>query len=725
MRGDYERNDCAVCALRSPSAAERTSLVIRPNVFAIRAPSFAVGELRSSTAAPFGRTATAASSVRVTPVGATRWRGARIADTISTMTTLELRSRTTRPQRRTLAVLVACLAHGAAACTPPNSASADASSDAPNDAASSTTADFHSLGSARVRDGGVRPITPASLANTTLRRPTLRFALPEGADGAMVELCRDRDCMSVIETLRVDGATAQPSADLPASSVVFWRARARARGQEDSPEHVGPTWLFHTPVRDNSAGIETSATPHFDVNGDGFDDVAIGAAYGVSTAGDVAGNVTVYLGSSAGLRTSAAQRLDGEEIQFPFATVASAGDVNGDGYADLLVGAPGTLIDRQPAVGSVSLFLGGRTGVSARPARVLYGVAASQGFGMSVAGAGDVNRDGFADVIVGAPGSGTADVYLGAASGLAASPSIVLRGDGQFGRSVAGGADVNGDGFHDVIVGASDEDVPGIPHAGTARVFLGSEAGIVAIAANTLTGTTFADAFGATVANAGDVNGDGRSDVIVGAPYADPNGTMNAGTASVFLGTVNGVDPRPARRIAGRTVNARLGTSAEGAGDVNADGFHDVVVSAPEENLMNGRVGAVSVYLGAAMGVDAAVARELSSASMVSQFGAALAGLGDINGDGFDDLAVGTHDDSPGGRMNAGSMSIFVGSATGIGADPAVVLEGVRAHDGFGTTVAAHSPAAPTGRRARAGSAVDHAHEFNSRRAAACSITRP
>jgi hypothetical protein len=215
-------------------------------------------------------------------------------------------------------------------------------------------------------------------------------------------------------------------------------------------------------------------------------------------------------------------------------SVATAGDVNGDGYSDVVVGAWG----HTSSTGKAYLYLGGASGLAASASWTAVGEATIDYFGNSVATAGDVNGDGYADVVVGAYGNtgdtGKAYLYLGGASGLAASPSWTAVGEAVndwFGNSVATAGDVNGDGYADLVVGAYGNDDNG-SLAGKAYLYLGGASGLAASPSWTTVGEATSDFLGYSVATAGDVNGDGYSDVVVGA-----NGnSSDTGKAYLFFG---------------------------------------------------------------------------------------------------------------------------------------------------------------------------------------------
>ncbi len=326
-----------------------------------------------------------------------------------------------------------------------------------------------------------------------------------------------------------------------------------------------------------------------DVNGDGIADFAVGAIYN-STAATNAGKVYVYLGGPSA-PTTPFVTMTGLAANDQFGvSVAGAGDVNGDGYADVIVGARLNSLNGSSA-GAAFIFFGGPA-MDGVPDVILLGEAADDWFGNSVAGAGDVNGDGYADVIVGAPyndrggsAAGAAYVFYGGAA-MDNTPDVIIVGeihDDQLGWSVAGAGDVNGDGLSDVIVGARLHCVDktlcvGNDYArGRAYVLLGGRP-MDAIPDVVMNGDAANDWFGNTVAGIGDVNGDGLSDVAVGAIYADPvvNGVAlsAAGTTSVFFGG----RPMDAVRdvlLPGEQANDQSGWAIAPAGDVDGDGRAD------------------------------------------------------------------------------------------------------------------------------------------------------
>jgi hypothetical protein len=212
--------------------------------------------------------------------------------------------------------------------------------------------------------------------------------------------------------------------------------------------------------------------------------------------------------------------------------------------------------------------------------------------GFSATTAGDVDGDGYGDVIVGAQledstfdNEGAAYLYRGSAQGSALSPSWVYRGrqlDANAGTAVAPAGDVNNDGYADVLVAVPHWDTPTQANAGKVVVFHGGPGGLSLTPAYELFSPTPAvgELFGVTVAPAGDVNGDGYADVLVGSLFTQ--GGFVRGAAYLFEGGVGGLFTTPAKTWTGLAgADTFLGFSLSTAGDVNADGFADVIIGAP------------------------------------------------------------------------------------------------------------------------------------------------
>lgn len=316
-------------------------------------------------------------------------------------------------------------------------------------------------------------------------------------------------------------------------------------------------------TRSGSTSFGTSVSSAGDVNGDSYIDAIIGAptlntaSVYHSTGSTLASTVTTTITSPAGVTRFGA-------------SVASAGDVNGDGYGDVLVGAPGS--------NRAFLYYGSATGVNVASSVSLTPTGSASNFGVSVAGIGDVNADGFADIAVGTDGASIVYVWYGGATGLGATPTGISAPSGAngFGRAVAGAGDVNGDGYPDVIVGAYN--------SATAYIFLGGRTGLNTAPATALSGG--GSLFGISVDGIGDSNGDGFGDVVVGAPGAD--------RAYVFFGTASGTALTPSVTFTPTYAGYTFGTAVSGIGDYNNDGYGDFVVSSLNRS--------VQIYRGSATG---------------------------------------------------------------------------------------------------------------------------
>ena len=466
-----------------------------------------------------------------------------------------------------------------------------------------------------------------------------------------------------------------------------------------------------------------------DINGDGYDDLLIGALSADPTGLVDAGVSYVVYGRRGGFGASldlgsltAAQgfAITGvSAFDYSGASVRAAGDVNGDGLADFLIGAPWGEATQGTNAGETYLVFGraggfgagldlstlnGSTGVTFR------GGAAGDGLGFAVSSAGDINGDGFDDLIIGAReangggrlDSGASYVVFGRAGGFAAGIDVSgLTGTNGFAiigadstdrssYSVAAAGDVNGDGIDDLIIGAPQGDPGGRANAGEAYVVFGRTGGFGAtLDLGTLTGTNgftisgidAGDNAGWSVASAGDLNGDGRADLVIGALYADPGGRENAGETYVVFGRAGGfgasldLSSMPASMgftITGTAALNLTGHSVASAGDVNGDGIDDLLIGALYADGTGGvDVGETYVVFGRAGGFGGV----LDLASLNGQTGFVIRGAGaedfsgysvsaagDVNGDGFDDLVIGAPQADPSGRANAGSSYVLFGA---------------------------------------------------------------
>ena len=456
---------------------------------------------------------------------------------------------------------------------------------------------------------------------------------------------------------------------------------------------VSPDWAVESNSSNALFGYAVASAG--DVNGDGYGDVIVGAP-GLTHGSNEEGRAYVYLGSSSGLATTAAWTAESNSNYASMGdSVASAGDVNGDGYGDVIVGAP-FLTNGSPNEGRVYVYLGSSSGLATSAAWTQEANSTSAYLGDSVGSAGDVNGDGYGDVIVGATGwtngssaEGRALVYLGSASGLATSAAWTAESNqasAYFGHSVASAGDVNGDGYGDVVVGAPYYD-NGSSDEGVAYVYLGSSSGLASSPVWTGEPNTINTSFGWSVASAGDVNGDGLGDLIVGSPYADPY-TVNNGVVNVYLGAASDLSTSAAWTSEADQASAALGFSVASAGDVNGDGYGDVIVGAPYYDNGSTNEGRAYLYLGSSSGLDATAAWTAESDQATVLFGYSVALAGDVNGDGYGDVVVGAPYYSN-GESSEGRAYVYLGSASGLATSAAWTAEADQASANFGFSVAA------------------------------------
>ncbi|MCX7045426.1 MAG: integrin alpha [Candidatus Sumerlaeota bacterium] len=448
------------------------------------------------------------------------------------------------------------------------------------------------------------------------------------------------------------------------------------------PTITAPNWSVDG--EQASGGLGWALGPAGDVNGDGYADVLI-TAHGYDTGVAGGGRVFLYYGSSTGLASTPGWIANGSEADYALGRGATtAGDVNGDGYSDVMISS-GAYIwgdDSTPIKGRVHIWYGSPTGpkANATPANadwMVEGAQVGEVFGFSCAAAGDINKDGYGDVIISSPyydtsyaNEGKIYVYCGSPTGLATSPAWTVQGDqsnAHFGFSVSGAGDVNGDGYPDIIVGAPDYD-NGQLDAGRAYVFYGSASGLPATASKIYNGDQASGYFGWSVACAGDVNKDGYSDVIISAVNYD-NGQLDEGRVYGYYGSAAGLPAAASWMVESNQEGANLGTCVSSAGDFNGDGYSDVLVGAYRANSYEGEA---FVFFGSPSGLAATGTVIPNPEHVGSRFGWRVAGVGDVNHDGADDVIVGAFCYPAGGLINAGRAYAYYGAGP---AKPSETLE--------------------------------------------------
>ncbi len=395
-----------------------------------------------------------------------------------------------------------------------------------------------------------------------------------------------------------------------------------------------------------------------DLDGDGKGELLVGSP-GSDVGGTDAGRASLWRGATA--LTVAADVIwggaGGEELG---RAVAAIGDVNHDGIGDFALGAPLADVAGTDA-GRVYVYYGGWP-LPSTADRILEGRVGGEQFGHAVAAAGDLNGDDYDDLIVGAPWNngagieaGAAYVFYGSASGLAATPGLTLQGTlayERFGWSVAGAGNLLGGPAVGVVVGAPSNGAGALTRQGTAYVFEGSTSpspGPNTTADLTLTSNAASTAdneFGYAVANAGRWTSDGYDDLVVGAPF-DNTGGADAGRAEVFFGGAS-PDATADRYVNGANSGDWLGFSVARAGDVVGSGADDVVLGAPHAVAgLGSEAGLAVIFAGGSSSANDAgslphVVREylVDGTAAGDRFGWWAAGGSDFDGDGFDDYLV-------------------------------------------------------------------------------------
>ncbi|MCC3590125.1 VWD domain-containing protein [Microcoleus sp. PH2017_28_MFU_U_A] len=459
----------------------------------------------------------------------------------------------------------------------------------------------------------------------------------------------------------------------------------------------------------NFSGVAVSKTG--DINGDKIDDIIVGSFGADPNNVNAAGKSQVIFGNqkfpaSVNLSQLNGQNgftLNGTDAEgFSGGTVSSAGDINGDGIKDFIIGAFGATVNGQNNAGKTYIVFGTNQGF---PANFnLANLNGNNGFavtgtntfdyaGLFATGISDINGDRIDDILISAPGPlggtpGKSYVIYGRTTGFSANLNLaeinnnngfVINGIDGNSSGTASSGDINGDGIPDLVIGADGGNTSGGINAGKTYVIFGQPGGFTgSVNVPELNGTTGfviagltpQERSGIALTATGDINGDGNKDLVIGAPGATVGDRINAGKTYVIFGKkaafpviVNPADLNGSNGfiISGFDPEASAGNALSYAGDINKDGFDDLLIGASSANsdsknnagktfvIFGKKEFPANFNLGQANGKNALVLNGVETDGLV---GTAVSGGGDINGDGIDDIIVGApgslFQDSPG-----------------------------------------------------------------------------
>lgn len=553
-----------------------------------------------------------------------------------------------------------------------------------------------------VTNTGLTPVISQSFDVTAAAAPRLRFVTLPGQ-----ALAKTRRLTVDVEILNAQGQrdTADNSSLVTLNirndpnggraSLLGTRSRAVSAGLASFPalgidcSGRGFTLAATSPGLALEESVAFSINPRSDFNGDGIADLFVGAA---RNGGNNRGAVYIYYG---GLGLTGSQPASSADVVIEGANgdlfgseLAEIGDFNGDGFADILVGALGNSTNG-PSSGGAYVFLG-----SANPAPVLtvsdaaltvLGDVDDDFVAESLSNLGDFNGDGFDDFVLAAEGAdngagqraGAALVFFGSSNPqgtrLGSSADVIFGGVSNndfFADGVGGGGDVNGDGFPDLVIGASSVNMPGVQDSGEAYVFFGSSQLPAVVSASnadmTILGQNEFSAFGQEVRIIPDINGDGLDDFVIGSVCEPVTGNGRPGVAFLFYGSNQPVAVRSSAdadvTLAGLNDNDSFSTKILGLGDISGDGIGDFVIVANANGASFSGAGAVYLFYGGASLPSMISPTSAEATFLGTNQNSLLGAIGqpfDFDDDGRLDLVLGAisgHDD---GGQRTGALYLF------------------------------------------------------------------
>jgi hypothetical protein len=384
-----------------------------------------------------------------------------------------------------------------------------------------------------------------------------------------------------------------------------------------------------------------------DLDGDGLDDILVGAYYADPGGLTNAGSAYLYSSGTGNL----IRQFNGLAASDGFGySLASIADLDGDGLEDVVIGAyaadPGSI----SGAGSVYIYSSGTGNLI----RQFNGLAEWDMLGYSLASISDLDGDGLEDVVIGAyaanPGgvsdAGSVYIYSSGTGNLIRQFNGGAASD-YFGLAITSISDIDGDGLEDVVIGAAYADPGGISGAGSAYLY--SSAGNLL---QQYDGEAISDSFGAAVASISDIDGDGLEDVLVGAYAADPGGLTDAGSVYLYSsGTGNLI-----KEYVGLAAGDSFGNFVNSISDIDGDGKDDVLISAPTTKANNhSKSGTVYIYSSGTYNLI----KQYNGENVRDYFGQSIISISDIDGDGKEDVVIGSHTANTVNFPGAGLVYIY------------------------------------------------------------------